>query len=792
MRNGGHLMKSTRNPLGRRAWLCCAALLTVAGTVASAQSSNELITPNFKDADIGQIAEAVSMATHKNFILDPRVRAQVTMLSATPMSPDAFYQTFLSILQVHGFMAAPAGNIVKIMPDVTERYMPGDDLPTHVSATSDEIVTQVVQVRNVSAAQLVPVLRPLIPTQGHLAAYQPANILIISDRAANVNRLMRIIERIDQTDTSAVDVIAMQNATATEIARVVNSLYQGQGAGEMGGTPLKIVADDRSNSILLSGDPNARLHVKALIAHLDTPHAGAYEGDTQVRYLKYEDASKLAPKLKEQITGMEEAAASGRGGPGALSSPAGTAAGKDVQVWADEQNNALVMTAPPKTMRDLNAIIDQLDIRRAQVLVQAIIVDVDFDKATELGVNWAIYSQGSTIPGATFLTPVGGASLVDLADSIINPANLPSTGLVNGTTVALGRLAKTGISFAAMLRALQSSDDSNIIATPSTVTMDHQEAKIDVAEEVPFVTGQYTNASTVANGQVSPFQTIQNEEVGTILKITPDINNNNLILKIDVESSSVIPTAQLEASGQGGSTVNPTTQKRTVTTQVLIENGGILVIGGLISNEYDRTQTGVPLLSHIPLLGQLFQDRQGTIQKKNMMIFIRAQILRDGTDSATATDQEYDFIRKEQKQVGGKELFPLVPGAKSSVLPAPPPGAAPSTFEGCCDLSPPPAVPPRNHEAPVNSEQKKQAAKQEKEQEQRSEQSPDSRPDPKPGSSSGASSSSGSGAASPPPASPQAASPPASASPPGAAGTPSQTNGSGATAHPAPGPESSS
>ena len=708
-------MRSSRKLIRRlhagcRAVLGCAAALT-AISVATAQTDGELITPNFRDVDITQIAEAVSMTTHKNLILDPRVRAQVTMLSATPMTPAAFYQTFLSILQVHGFMAAESGNIVKIMPDVTERYMPGIDLPDHVSPTSDEIVTQVIQVRNVSATQLVPVLRPLVPTQANLTAYQPANILIISDRAANVSRIMHIIERIDQTDTSAVDVIPMQNATATEVARIVSSLYQNQTA-EMGGTPLKLVADERSNSILLSGDANSRLRVKALIAHLDTPHAGAYEGDTRVRYLHYEDATKLAPKLKEQITGMEEAATTRAGGAGLAPSGVGGAAGKDTQIWADEQNNALVITAPPKTMREVDAIIDQLDIRRAQVLVQAIVVDVDFDKSTELGVNWAVYSQGSTIPGATFLTPVGGASLVDLADSIINPANLPSTGLVNGTTVALGRIAKTGVSFAAMLRALQSSDDSNIIATPSTVTMDHQEAKIEVAEQVPFVTGQYTNASTVSNGTVSPFQTIQNEEVGTILKITPNINNNNHILKIDIESSSVIPTSTLEAEGQSGSTVNPTTQKRTVTTEVLIEDGGILVIGGLISNEYDRNTTGVPLLSHIPLIGQLFQDRQGSIQKKDLMIFIRAQILRDGTDSAKVTDREYDFIRKEQKQVGGKELFPLVPGANSSVLPPPPKSAPTSQTKGCCDIAPLPPVPPKStqHEAPVTNQEKEQAA----------------------------------------------------------------------------------
>jgi general secretion pathway protein D len=708
MKPTGRLLR--RLDAASRAVLCCAAALTVV-TVASAQSTGVLITPNFRETDIGQIAEAVTMATHKTLILDPRVRAQVTMFSATPLSPEAFYQTFLAILQVHGFTAVETGNVVKVIPDVTERYMPSVDLPEHVSPTSDEIVTQVVQVRNVSAAQLVPVLRPLIPTQGHLAAYQQANILIISDRAANVSRIMRIIERIDETDTSAVDVIPMQNASATDVARVVSNLYQGQGASESGGTPLKLVADERSNSILMSGDSSARLRVKALIAHLDTPRLGR-GGDTQVVYLRYEDATKLAPKLKEQITGMEEAAASGRGG-STSTGTSGTGT-HDTQIWADEQNNALVITAPPKTMQQVMSIVDQLDIRRAQVLVQAIVVDVDFDKSTELGVNWAVYSKGSTVPGATFLTPVGGASLIDLAEGVLNPTTIPSSGLVNGTTVALGRIAKTGISFAAMLRALQSSDDSNIIATPSTVTMDHQEAKIEVAEQVPFVTGQYANASTVTNGTVTPFQTIQNQDVGTILKITPNINDNNLILKIDIESSSVIPTSTLQAQGQSGSTVNPTTQKRTVNTEVLIEDGGILVIGGLISNEYDRNTTGVPLLSHIPLIGQLFQDRQGSLEKKNLMIFIRAQILHDGTDSATVTDREYDFIRNEQKQVGGKELLPLVPGANSSVLPAPPKGAPASTFKGCCDIAPVPPVPPKStqQQAPVNTQDKQRAAEQ--------------------------------------------------------------------------------
>jgi general secretion pathway protein D len=682
MKSFGHWLRTAR--AGAKAGLACAALLAAAATIASAQSGQsggELITPNFKDADIGQVAEAVSMATHKNFVLDPRVRAQVTMLSTTPMSPAAFYQTFLAILQVHGFIAVPSGNVVKIVPDAEERYMPGNVLPSEVSPSSDEIVTQVVKVHNVSAVQLVPVLRPLVPNQGQLSAYPPANILIISDRAANVSRLIRIIHRIDQSDTSNIDVIPLQNASASQVARVVSQLYQGSAESTPGGTPLKLIADERSNSILLSGDATARLRARALIAHLDTP--SSYGGDTQVRYLKYEDAVKLAPKLKDQIQAMQQATAAAKGSSPAEQPGAGT------QIWADAQNNALIITAPPKTMAEINSIIDKLDIRQPEVLVQAIIVDVDVNKSTELGVNWAVYSNGSTIPGATFLTPVGGASLVDLADAIASPTSLTSaSALANGTTIALGSVAKTGLSFAAMLRALQTSDDSNIIATPSTVTMNHQEATIKVAEQVPFVTGQYSSTATTvtATGTVTPFQTIENETVGTILKITPEINSSDsLILKIHIESSSLLPASS--AGGAAVTTVDPTMSQRTVDTEVLVKNGGILVIGGLISNEYDRNKTGVPLLSHIPLLGQLFSDREGAIAKKDLMIFIRPQILDSGGAADAATDAEYQFIRKEQKSVGEKELIPLVPGAESSLLPAPPKSVPPSHFKGCCDIT---------------------------------------------------------------------------------------------------------
>ena len=297
---------------GRNPGTRLASALVAFAVMMSAYAQQPTITPNYKDADLGQIVEAVSAVTGKNFIIDPRVRAQVTMLSATPMSPDAFYQAFLSILQVHGFVAVPAGNVIKIIPDANARQVPADDLPNHVSSTSDELVTQVIAVKNVSAAQLVPILRPLIPQYGHLAAYTAANILIISDRANNVSRMMRIIERIDQGGDDTIDIIPLQNASSAEIVRVVNTLAAGAAAGgEAAGPPVKVVADDRTNSVLITGEKSQRLRLKALITHLATPLESG--GDTQVRYLRYADAEKLAKSLKEQVQGLT-AAQTGAGG----------------------------------------------------------------------------------------------------------------------------------------------------------------------------------------------------------------------------------------------------------------------------------------------------------------------------------------------------------------------------------------------------------------------------------------------------------------------------------------------
>ena len=319
------------------------------GAQAQDQSATTL---NFRDVDLSQVIEVVAAVTGKKFIVDPRVRAQVTIVSSTPMAPEQLYETFLSLLQVHGFVAVPAGDdVIKIIPDANARQVPANDLPDRVSTSSDEIVTQVVPVKNISAAQLVPILRPLMPQQAHLVASQAGNSLILSDRASNVNRIMRIIQRIDQAGDEGIDIVRLEYASAAEIVRVVNTLFQTPGQPqEAPGTSAKVVADDRTNSVLISGDKSQRLRYKTLITHLDTPLESG--GDTQVRYLNYADAEAIAGKLKEQIQGIAAATGAAPGAPGATTG-AGPAADRSTTIWADPQTNAIVVTAPPKIMRQI-------------------------------------------------------------------------------------------------------------------------------------------------------------------------------------------------------------------------------------------------------------------------------------------------------------------------------------------------------------------------------------------------------------------------------------------------------
>lgn len=651
---------------GKRSGLLALTLTCVLTCMsASAQQQQQqpggqqpTITPAFRDAELTEIIDAVATITGKTFIVDPRVRAQVTIRSSTPMTPDAFYQTFLSILQVHGFIAVPSGDNIKILPDANARQIPGNDLPNSINPNSDEVVTQVISVRNINAAQLVPVLRPLIPQNGHLVAYPASNMLIVSDRANNIARIIRIVQRLDQGGDEEIEIIRLENASASEIVRVVNALAQGaQQQGEAPGMQAKLVADDRTNSVLISGEKGQRLRLKGLVMHLDTPLESG--GDTQVRYLNYADAEAIAGKLKEQVTGVTQAAPGGA--PGAAASPT-AAQDRNTTIWADKQTNALVVTAAPKMMRQIMGVVDKLDIRRAQVHLEAILVEITTNRAAELGVNWAVYSEeeGSTIPIGTFNQPVGNTSIGSIASAIIDPDTLASTGLPTGLTLGAGMIEDGGLNFAVLLRALRNDGTSNILQTPSITTLDNEEAEIKVAQEVPFVTGQYTNTGTTNQGSVNPFQTIQREEVGNILKITPQINEGTAVqLKIEQENSSL--TASTSA-------VDLITNKRTISTTVLVEDGGMIVLGGLITDSANEGESRVPILGNIPIIGELFKTRSGSKEKRNLMVFIRPTILRDGVAAAITTNAKYNVLR-DQQLIRKKGRVTLLPGERQPLLP---------------------------------------------------------------------------------------------------------------------------
>ena len=632
-----------------RRFLLAAALTLwslAVGPLALGQQTT--ITPNYKEADIRQIVEAVGEVTGNNFIIDPRVNAKVTMLSSTPMTPDAFYEAFLSILQVHGYVAVTSGDLIKIVPDATARQYAGP-MGTASSSGADDIVTQVIQVNNVGAAQLVPILRPLVPQYGHLVAHPGSNILIISDRAANVTRLMSIIRRIDQSNDEDIEVIRLEHASATEIVRIMTVLTQ---QPRSDGVPVStsLVADSRTNSVLVGGDKGERLRLRALIAHLDTPLEDG--GDTQVRYLRYADSEDLSAKLQTHFTSQLTAA----GAQGA-----GASVGAGVSVWADTQTNAIVVNAPPKMMRSLMQIVDKLDIRRAQVLVEAIIVEVIADKTSELGVTWAVEGTGSNTPVAGTNFPDFGAGVVQVGAAAGSGGDVDPSGLIGaGITIGIGRISDSGVSFASILRALNGDADTNIISTPSIVTTDNEEATLNVGQEVPFVTGSYSNTGN-AGGAVNPFQTIQREQIGVKLSITPQINEgNSLLLKISQEISSIAQSA--------APAVDLITNQRIIETTVIVDDNEILVLGGLLEDVLRESDQSVPFLGKIPLIGGLFRVRKTDKVKTNLLIFIRPKILRDSAAISLETNAKYNYIRDIQKMDRSRGV-PLMPGLDRPILP---------------------------------------------------------------------------------------------------------------------------
>ena len=621
---------------------------------ASALAQAQQIMPNYRNADIRQIIEAVGEVTGRNFLIDPRVNADVTLLSFSPMSPEAFYEAFLATLQVHAFVAVESGELVKIVPDANARILPGAD----PGAAGDQIVTQVVTLDNVGAAQLVPILRPLVAQYGHLAAHPTSNSLIIADRAANVNRMLGILTRMDQGGEEDIEVIRLQNASATEVVTMLSALNQAAAAA--GGAPAaQIAADNRTNSVLLSGPQNSRLRFRALIAHLDTPTENG--GTTQVRYLNYANAEELATNLQTQFGG-----ATAEGAPDAP--PEG------ISIWADVGTNALIISADPRTMQDMNAVIDRLDIRRAQVQVDAIIVEMSETRANELGITWAIQGADGDPAGLTNFSSTPGIAQLGAAVSASETPN--ASVLPEGLLTAVGRIRDDGTSWAAVLTALAGDASTNIIATPTIVTLDNEQAEINVGQQVPFLTGQFTNTGA-ATGAVNPFQTIQREDVGTRLAITPQINEGSGVkLLIEQEQSSI------SRGVQGAGAVDLITNRRTITTSVFVEDGHILVLGGLIDDQLRSGEDRVPVLGRIPGIGALFRSQSTELVKVNLMVFIRPTILRDSIQAAFQTNAKYRYLRDLQLQQGERPVplmndeqpptLPELPAGQPQAPPAPP------------------------------------------------------------------------------------------------------------------------
>lgn len=638
------------------------------------------VTLNFREMEIQTLITTVSEITGRNFIVDPRVRGKVTVISKHAMGEEELYRVFLSILQVHGFSAVQTGEVIKIIPDITAKQSGVPVQSPYDQSAQDEYVTQVIPIENVAAAQLVPIIRPLVPQQSHLAAYPPTNVLIISDRSGNIERVLDIVRRIDKANTEEIEVIRIEHASATDLARVLQTLYK-RDPNQPSSTNQQISVDERTNSILVVGDPTGRLRVRALIAQLDVP-VDTGGGSTQVVYLRYANAKDLLPVLtgigdhyRESSTQQQRRtrpqAQTAQGGMAVADT--NTLAGLSeadlrINIQADENSNALVITASPKVFKSMRSVISQLDIRRSQVMVEAIIAEVSSDKASELGVNWLVdaVSGDSSQDGGAALSNFGGT-----LGTLVSLSRGASASLPGGFTMAVGDFRSGGTRFGAVLNALTSNADTNILSTPTLMTTDNEAAEIRVAENVPFVTGQYTN--TGSDSSVNPFQTIEREDVGLILKVKPQINEGDSI-KLDIE---------LEVSNLSTSVANAvdiTTKKRTVKTSVVVENRQVLVIGGLIDDSVSDTEQKVPVLGDIPLLGMAFRYTKTAKVKRNLMIFLHPVIMRDANDALYYTSQKYDYIRGlqlEKKEKGTLLLrkdryMPLLPEFTSLVTLPPP------------------------------------------------------------------------------------------------------------------------
>ena len=587
---------------------------------------------NLKNADIREFITQVSAITEKSFIIDPRVKGNVTVVSSTAMGKDAVYELFLSVLQVHGFAAVNANGVIKIVQTVLAKQSgnPNDFVD---DLLSQELITRVILIRNTPSQEMVKVLRPLIPQYGHIAGLANPNVLIISDHASNINRLVEIINRVDVADNLEVSIIDLKEAWVEDIVALLEQLAPEQiGKSAKGPNRVTVVASERTNSLVLKGERYTLEKVKALISQLDVP--ANRSGTIKVIRLAHSDATKLAEILTNIASNSNQNESS---------------AMVEVSVQADEAINALVIRADPATMIDIMDIVDSLDVRRMQVLIEAAIVEVTTDFSRQLGSELAVgdRTSGNTPIGLTAPSGTLAQILQGLATNTPTATSLGEAPLLAG-----GRLSQTGPSFAFIIKALASNSDVNLLSTPSITTMDNEEAKIVVGQNVPFRTGSTVSGS---QGTTNPFTTIQREDVGLTLEVTPHINNDNLVRLSIHQEVSEVDASSLSVIGSEAA-ADLITNKRTIDTTILVDDGEVIILGGLIRDKETTAISKVPFLGSIPVLGMLFRSKTYSTEKQNLLVFLRPTVLTTKADISKVSERKYN--RVFQVEIEGTSTVP--------------------------------------------------------------------------------------------------------------------------------------
>jgi general secretion pathway protein D len=610
-----------------------AAALLLAATSGRAQEQTWKI--NIKNADLNEFVVQVAEITGRTFVVDPRIKGNVTVISSTPMNRDAVYELFLSVLRVHNWTAVPSGGVIRIQQSATAKQSPGAEGDLRAIAP-EELVTRVVAAQNVDSAELVKILRPLIPQYGHIAAVANPNVVIISDHADNIVRLLRLVQQIDVADEDEVVMVPLKDAWVGNVVALLERMAPDQLAqGATGPQRVQVIANERTNSLVIRGKPRPVAQILKLVERFDQP--ATVTGATQVIYLRHADATKIAPLL-EGLVSNDKAVEEGRA---------------PTMIRPDESLNAIVVRADPSVMNEIRDILDKLDIRRTQVLIEAAIVEVSISETAQIGVEFAAVDQdGKTSP--LISTTLDGV-ISNLLSNIIGEDGavdmLAGLASISSPTLAVARIDVDGLSFGAVIRALATNNNANLLSTPSILTLDNQEAKIVVGNEVPFRTGTF---ATPGDGSTNPFTTIQRQDVGLQLTVTPHVHDQTSVRLVVAQEVTNVVEAPVSAEGFS----DVVTSKRTIETTVLAEDRQTIVLGGLIQDDIVDNMKKVPLLGDIPGLGRLFRSTDKRRTKRNLLVFLRPTVIRNQDEATEVTQRKYDDVWEVELRSSGADAQP--------------------------------------------------------------------------------------------------------------------------------------